>query len=101
MNFADANHAWVYIGGVMTGFLISAGAVAWVVHYIADLVKEARAVIAEMTKVVSQAKVLAYHVSENYVPLKLKVDEIEREVRAIREMMVSSNSDIGGTLPPL
>jgi hypothetical protein len=84
---SDPVHAWLFVIGVIAGLLVAAGAVAWVVHYISALVREARVVIEEMRKVIMQAKIVALHVAENYAPLRKKVDEIEQEVKDIRDMM--------------
>jgi hypothetical protein len=83
----EAHDAWILMAGIIIGLFLAAGAVAWAVHYLKGVVEEAREVIKEMGKVVNQAKVLAYHVSENYAPLRKKVDEIEREVNDIRTLL--------------
>lgn len=83
----EAHDAWLVMIGVVLGLFLAAGAVAWTVHYLKGVVDEAREVISEMGKVVGQAKVLAYHVSENYAPLRKKVEQIEQEVNDIRTLL--------------
>lgn len=82
-----AHDAWIFMAGVVMGLFLAAGAVAWAVHYLRDVVQEAREVIENMGKVVSRADAISHRVAENYVPLAAKVDEIEREVNDIRTLL--------------
>ena len=89
----DPSHAWFVLGGVLLGLLLALGGVAFAAHQVRGLLKEAGLVVDEMKKVVAQAHGIALNVANNYVPLLSRVNEIEREVRSIRDMLKHLTGD--------
>lgn len=74
---SSASAAWLLLAGVILGLLIAAGAAAWLTRKISTVIHEARQVVEEMKKVVSQAKGVAAGVAEHYVPLERRVSDLE------------------------
>jgi len=79
----DGEHAWYFVAGLFTGLLLAAGYAAWITRHIHAVIKEAREVVAEMRKIIGKGWALATHVSNEYAPLKTRVDELERKVEAL------------------
>lgn len=82
---ADPRHAWFILGGVLLGLVLTAGFAAWIAKRLGRVLDRAEKMISEMQAVIGQARKIAFHVSEQYAPLKDRIDALEKRVDTIEQ----------------
>jgi ubiquinone biosynthesis protein UbiJ len=80
---ADPFHAWFVLTGIVIGMALMVAFLTVVAWRVTRILSRAEKLVEEMKTAISQATVLARHVSNEYAPLKARVDKLEIRVEAM------------------